>query len=83
MLLSGESPGWSPSTPAKTSSPNRSGALRRSTADLKVPDYRVLATGKALFVDIRCRGRSHGQVLARDAADLISVDYEELPVTVE
>jgi len=52
--------------------------------DLKVPDYRVLATGKALFV-----GHPIGAVvatdkyLARDAVDLVSVDYEELPAVVD
>ncbi len=52
--------------------------------DLKVPDYRVLATDKALFV-----GHPIAAVVAtdkysaRDAVDLISVDYEELPVAVD
>jgi aerobic carbon-monoxide dehydrogenase large subunit len=52
--------------------------------DLKVPDYRVLATGKALFV-----GHPIAAVVAidkyaaRDAVDLIEVDYEELPVVVD
>ena len=52
--------------------------------DLKVPDYRVLATDKALFV-----GHPIAAVVAtdkysaRDAVDLISVDYEELPVVVD
>src|SRR6266478_139675 len=52
--------------------------------DLKVPDYRVLATGKALFV-----GHPIAAVVAtdkysaRDAVDLISVDYEELPAVVD
>src|SRR5437764_13861834 len=52
--------------------------------DLKVPDYRVLATDKALFV-----GHPIAAVVAtdrytgRDAVDLISVDYEELPAVVE
>src|SRR5713226_4724341 len=52
--------------------------------DLKVPDYRVLATGKALFV-----GHPIAAVVAtdkysaRDAVDLISVDYEELPAAVD
>jgi carbon-monoxide dehydrogenase large subunit len=52
--------------------------------DLKVPDYRVLATGKALFV-----GHPIAAVVAtdkysaRDAVELISVDYEELPVAVD
>src|SRR3954469_5159692 len=52
--------------------------------DLKVPDYRVLATGKALFV-----GHPIAAVVAidkyaaRDAVDLIEVDYEELPAVVD
>src|SRR5437879_4222405 len=52
--------------------------------DLKVPDYRVLATGKALFV-----GHPIAAVVATDryaaseAVDRISVDYEELPVVVD
>src|SRR5712664_519465 len=52
--------------------------------DLKVPDYRVLATDKALFV-----GHPIAAVVAtdkysaRDAVDLISVDYEELPVAID
>src|SRR2546427_11330631 len=52
--------------------------------DLKVPDYRVLATDKALFV-----GHPIAAVVAtdkysaRDAVDLISVDYEELPPVVD
>src|SRR5437660_9518344 len=52
--------------------------------DLKVPDYRVLATGKALFVGHPIAAVvATDKYLARDAADLISVDYEELPVTVD
>jgi carbon-monoxide dehydrogenase large subunit len=49
--------------------------------DLKVPDHRVLATNKVYFV-----GHPVGVVVAesryaaKDAADLIQVDYEELPV---
>src|SRR5438128_1373052 len=52
--------------------------------DLKVPDYRVLATGMAL-----CVGHPIAAVVAtdkyaaRDAVDLISVDYEELPAVVD
>jgi carbon-monoxide dehydrogenase large subunit len=52
--------------------------------DLKVPDYRVLATDKALFV-----GHPIAAVVAadkysaRDAVDLISVDYEELSAVVD
>src|SRR3979411_2125409 len=52
--------------------------------DLKVPDYRVLATGKVLFVGHPIAAVvATDKYLARDAADLISVDYEELPVTVD
>src|SRR5207302_1645043 len=52
--------------------------------DLKVPDYRVLATGKALFVGHPIAAVvASEKYLARDAADLISVDYEELPAAVD
>src|SRR2546421_5355786 len=52
--------------------------------DLKVPDYRVLATGKALFVGHPIAAVvATDKYLARDAADLISVDYQELPVVVD
>ncbi|MCI0490886.1 MAG: xanthine dehydrogenase family protein molybdopterin-binding subunit [Blastocatellia bacterium] len=51
---------------------------------LKVPDYRVLATDHAVFV-----GQPIAAVVAtdryaaRDAVDLITVDYEELPAVVD
>ncbi len=51
---------------------------------LKVPDYRVLATDHVVFV-----GQPIAVVVAadrysaRDAIDLIMVDYEELPVVVD
>lgn len=51
---------------------------------LKVPDYRVLATDHVVFV-----GQPIAVVVAsdryaaRDAIDLIMVDYEELPVAVD
>src|SRR6195256_2072156 len=52
--------------------------------DLKVPDYRVLATGKALFVGHPIAAVvATDQYLARDAVDLIAVDYEELPAVVD
>jgi len=52
--------------------------------DLKVPDYRVLATDKALFVGHPIAAVvATDRYLARDAADLISVDYEELPAVVD
>src|ERR1051326_6779679 len=52
--------------------------------DLKVPDYRVLATGKALFVGHPIAAVvATDKYVARDAADLIEVDYEELPVVVD
>src|SRR5881394_3016007 len=52
--------------------------------DLKVPDYRVLATGKALFVGHPIAAIvATDKYLARDAVDLISVDYEELPAVVD
>ncbi|HEY7910830.1 MAG TPA: glyceraldehyde dehydrogenase subunit alpha [Blastocatellia bacterium] len=52
--------------------------------DLKVPDYRVLAKEHVVFV-----GQPIAAVVAtdryaaRDAVDLIMVDYEELPVVVD
>src|SRR6185295_4935558 len=52
--------------------------------DLKVPDYRVLATGKALFVGHPIAAVvATDRYLARDAVDLINVDYEELPPVVD
>src|SRR4030095_8202514 len=52
--------------------------------DLKVPDYRVLATDKALFVGHPIAAVvAEDRYAARDAADLISVDYEELPAVVD
>jgi aerobic carbon-monoxide dehydrogenase large subunit len=52
--------------------------------DLKVPDYRVLATGKALFVGHPIAAVvATDKYAARDAVDLIEVDYEELPVVVD
>jgi aerobic carbon-monoxide dehydrogenase large subunit len=52
--------------------------------DLKVPDYRVLATGKALFVGHPIAAIvATDKYLGRDAADLISVDYEELPAVID
>ena len=52
--------------------------------DLKVPDYRVLAKDKVLFVGhpivaIIARDR----YAAQDAIDLVMVDYEELPAVVD
>jgi len=52
--------------------------------DLKVPDHRVLATDKVYFV-----GHPIAAIVAtdayaaRDAVDLIMVDYEELPAVVD
>src|SRR5713101_6724257 len=52
--------------------------------DLKIPDYRVLATDKALFVGHPIAAVvATDKYAARDAIDLISVDYEELPVVVD
>ena len=52
--------------------------------DLKVPDYRVLATDKALFVGHPIAAVvATDKYAARDAVDLISVDYEELPAVVD
>ena len=52
--------------------------------DLKVPDYRVLATDKALFVGHPIAAVvAADKYAARDAVDLISVEYEELPAVVD
>ena len=52
--------------------------------DLKVPDYRVLATDKALFVGHPIAAIvATDKYAARDAADLVAVDYDELPVVVD
>src|SRR6266571_4781217 len=52
--------------------------------DLKVPDYRVLATDKALFVGHPIAAVvANDKYLARDAVHLIDVDYEELPAVVD
>src|SRR6185295_19414915 len=52
--------------------------------DLKVPDYRVLAQGKVFFV-----GHPIAAVVAtdayaaRDAVDLVAVDYDDLPAVID
>src|SRR2546426_2794921 len=52
--------------------------------DLKVPDYRVLATDKALFVGHPIAAVvATNKYAARDAVDLTSVEYEELPAVVD
>src|SRR5205814_4404202 len=52
--------------------------------DLKVPDYPVLATGKALFVGHPIAAVvATDKYAARDAVDLVAVDYEELPWVVD
>ncbi len=52
--------------------------------DLKVPDYRVLATDKALFVGHPIAAIvATDKYAARDAVDLVNVDYEELPAVVD
>src|SRR5438034_257371 len=52
--------------------------------DLKVPDYRVLATDKALFVGHPIAAIvATDKYVARDAVDLVSVEYEELPAVVD
>src|SRR6202171_252093 len=59
-------------------------ACAAALPDLKVPDYRVLATDKALFVGHPIAAVvATDRYLARDAVDLISVDYEELPAAVD
>ena len=48
-------------------------------AGLKVPDYRVLATDKALFVGHPVAAVvANDKYAARDAVDLVSIEYEEL-----
>lgn len=52
--------------------------------DLKVPDHRVLAKDKVYFVGHPIAAVvATDPYLARDAIDLIMVDYEELPVVVD
>ncbi|HYL93803.1 MAG TPA: xanthine dehydrogenase family protein molybdopterin-binding subunit, partial [Alphaproteobacteria bacterium] len=52
--------------------------------DLKTPDYRVLATNKVLFVGHPVAVVvAEDKYAARDAVDLIQVDYEELPVVLD
>lgn len=52
--------------------------------DLKVPDHRVLATNKVYFVGHPIAVVvAHDKYAAKDAADLIQVDYEELPVVLD
>src|SRR6267142_4849631 len=52
--------------------------------DLKVPDYRVLATDKVLFVGHPIAAVvATDKYAARDAVDLVLVDYEELPAAID
>lgn len=52
--------------------------------DLKVPDHRVLATNKVYFVGHPVAVVvAENRYAAKDAADLIEVDYEELPVVTD
>src|SRR6185295_3137000 len=52
--------------------------------DLKVPDHRVLATNKVSFVGHPIAAVvATDRYAARDAVDLIMVDYEELPVVTD
>src|SRR5437764_3617574 len=52
--------------------------------DLKVPDHRVLATNKVYFVGHPIAVVvAHDKYTAKDAADLVQVDYEELPVAMD
>src|SRR5258708_5715411 len=52
--------------------------------DLKIPDDRVLATDKALFVGHPVAAVvATDRYLAGDAVDLIAVDYEDLPAVVD
>src|SRR5947209_9699908 len=52
--------------------------------DLKTPDHRVLATNKVYFVGHPIAVViAENRYAAKDAADLIQVDYEELPVVLD
>jgi carbon-monoxide dehydrogenase large subunit len=52
--------------------------------DLKVPDHRVLATDKVYFVGHPVAVVvAESRYAAKDAIDLIQVDYEELPVVMD
>src|SRR2546430_6222401 len=52
--------------------------------DLKVPDHRVLATDKVYFVGHPIVAVvAIDRYAARDAVDLVMVDYEELPVVTD
>ena len=51
---------------------------------LKVPDYRVLAQGKVYFVGHPIAAVvARDAYAARDAVDLVMVDYDDLPVVVD
>ena len=52
--------------------------------ELKVPDHRVLATNKVYFVGHPIAAVvATDRYAARDAADLVMVDYEDLPVVTD
>ena len=52
--------------------------------DLKVPDYRVLAQDKVFFVGHPIAAVvATDAYIARDALDLVAVDYEDLPAVVD
>ena len=52
--------------------------------DLKVPDHRVLATDKVYFVGHPIAAVvATDRYAARDAVDLVAVDYEDLPVVTD
>src|SRR5215212_10094357 len=52
--------------------------------DLKVPDHRVLATDRIYFVGHPIAAIiARDKYTARDAVDLVMVDYEELPVVTD
>ena len=73
------------STPAKTL-PRRLGQCPAPARfpDLKVPDYRVLAQDKVYFVGHPIAAVvATDRYAARDAVDLVMVDYEDLPVVVD
>src|SRR6266850_2828722 len=52
--------------------------------DLKVPDYRVLAQDKVIFVGHPIAAVvATDRYAARDAVDLVAVDYDDLPAVVD
>ena len=58
--------------------------MREALPELKVPDHRVLATDKVYFVGHPIAAVvAKDRYAARDAVDLVMVDYEDLPVVTD